>query len=173
MSKTVDKNIFYKHRRFIENASHRHTTHGMTDTSIYYVWCAMKQRCNNKNNPKYKLYGGRGIKVCQEWEQDFTSFLNWALNNGYMVGLTLDRIDGNSNYCPENCRWTTITGQNHNLSSNRNITFNGITMCLNAWAKKLNINPNTLYARIVKKGWSIKRALTTPIDKNYVRNYKR
>jgi hypothetical protein len=74
----------------------------------------MKQRCANPNNQKYKDYGGRGIKVCEEWLHDFQSFYDWAIANGYADGLSIDRIDVNGNYCPENCRWVTMMEQRHN-----------------------------------------------------------
>lgn len=89
-------------------------THGMSRTRLYKTWLGMRARCNNPNNPKYDLYGGRGIMVCEEWLHDFVPFHDWAMANGYRDDLTIDRIDCDGNYEPSNCRWATITEQNRN-----------------------------------------------------------
>ena len=92
----------------------RNTIHGKYHTRLHGIWNCMKQRCNNPNNQKYKDYGGRGIKVCDEWLNDFQSFYNWAMANGYADSLSIDRIDVNGNYEPSNCRWATVMEQRHN-----------------------------------------------------------
>jgi len=94
--------------------SQRMTKHGMYKSRIYDIWHCMKDRCYREGNSKYYLYGGRGIRVCDEWKNDFVPFYEWAMSNGYKDDLTLDRIDSDGNYEPSNCRWATVTEQNRN-----------------------------------------------------------
>ena len=89
------------------------TKHGHYGERLYPVWKQMKQRCSNTRNKSYEWYGARGIKVCDEW-QDYGVFRSWALSSGYKEGLTIDRINGNGNYEPDNCRWITIQEQQKN-----------------------------------------------------------
>lgn len=89
-------------------------THGQSHTKLYYVWYSMRQRCNNPNTISYPNYGGRGIKVCEEWMNSFEIFYNWAMKAGYKYGLTIDRINNNENYCPQNCHWVTYKEQANN-----------------------------------------------------------
>lgn len=137
----------------------RSTTHNQRHTNLYEVWKTMKQRCFNPNNSSYKNYGGRGIIVCDEWKNNFTSFYEWSILNGYKKGLTIDRIDNNSNYCPENCRWTDRTTQANNSRWNKHIIINGKDDTLANWLRHYNLTYDKYYKRI-KKGFSEHEALT-------------
>ena len=130
------------------------TKHKLSKTRIYKIWSKMKNRCNNDKYFQYYLYGGRGIKVCDEWldkENGFINFYNWSINNGYQENLSIDRIDVNGNYEPNNCRWATQKEQCHNLRTNKNITYNNETHCISEWAEILKIKKEKLYWRI--KNW--------------------
>ncbi len=108
----------------------------------------MKQRCFNEHDKNYKHYGGRGIKVCDEWLSDFMVFYNWSMNTGYQDGLTIDRIDVNGNYELSNCRWVNMKKQSRNKRNNINYNINGKTHCIMDCCKILNLNYHTVYTRI-------------------------
>ena len=130
-------------------------THHMTNTQEYNIWAIMKQRCLNKNNPKYKNYGGRGIKVCEEW----LKFDNFYKDMGERPeGKSIDRIDNEKGYFKENCRWATLKQQGRNKRNNRIITYKGKTMCLPEWAEALKITYSSLEHRL-NRGWNLERAL--------------
>lgn len=133
----------------------------------YRIWYNMIRRCYNKNNKDYKRYGGKGIKVCKKWKEDFYNFYNWSLKNGYDDTLTIDRINNKGNYSPNNCRWTTMIQQHRNYSQNRNYTINNETKCLTEWCEIYHINYTTVINR-VEKGMPILEALTKPINKNKI-----
>ena len=137
-------------------------THGFKYTRLYCIWQGIKKRCLNKNTSNYYIYGGRGIKICDEWKNDFKSFHDWAFANGYDESAkrgdcTIERIDVNGNYEPSNCRWATMKEQCRNTRSNKLITYNNETRCLMDWSYIFNINYKTLLYRF-KKGWTIEKA---------------
>ena len=133
------------------------------NTQLYNSWRGMKERCNNKNNKRYDNYGGKGIIVCEEWN-NFLNFKEWALNNGYEPGLTIERKDVNGNYEPSNCCWATNKEQSNNRTTNHLLTFNGETLTINQWAEKLNIKRELIKDRL-RLGWNVDDALTTPAAK--------
>lgn len=149
------------------NEAERLKTHGLTNTRIHNIWLAMKGRCNNPNNSSYKNYGGRGIKVCEEWN-DFITFYNWSMNNGYDDSLTIDRINVDGNYEPQNCTWADSITQANNTRRNHYLTYNGETKTMSEWARCKNMTYSTLRARINSYGWSVKEALETPVRKHVI-----
>lgn len=122
----------------------------------------MRRRCYSKTRKHHEFYFGKGIRVCTEWKDNFMTFYDWAINNGYNDNLTIDRININGNYEPSNCRWITIKEQQRNKSTNNKITYNNKTYCLAEWAEKLSITTQTLWNRIYRYNWSIECALITP-----------
>lgn len=136
-----------------------HITHGRSKSRIYHIWFSMKSRCHKVKAPDYSRYGGRGIIVCDEWRNSFQAFYDWAIANGYQEDLSIDRINNNGNYCPENCRWVDSNVQNNNTNRNHYVTYNGETLTIAQWSKKCGISKNTLHSRLTRYGWSIERAL--------------
>lgn len=144
-----------------EKSSERRKTHGLSQCSLYRVWRSMKNRCYMESNKSYYLYGGKGIKVCDEWK-DFINFYNWSVGNGYEKGKSIDRIDSNKDYCPENCRWVDSKTQNNNTSRNHLITYNGETKTMAQWCEMLNMSYDKVKSRLNKYGWSVEKTFTTP-----------
>lgn len=136
-------------------------THGMSNSRIYGIWNKMRSRCNNKNDNKYYRYGARGITVCEEWN-DFCNFYEWAISHGYLDTLSINRIDNDGNYCPENCNWATDKEQANNKSTNDFIEYNGEVKTLAQWACEYNVSPQTVRKRYKILGWSFDKALNTP-----------
>lgn len=131
--------------------------HGGKGTKLYEVWCSMRRRCNSPKDKRYKIYGGKGVFVCKDWE-DFKNFKEWSIANGYKEGLTIDRIDNNGPYSPNNCRWTTHKVQNNNQSTTTILRIGDVEKPLHEWSDFVGIKPETLRRRIYA-GWSIERAL--------------
>jgi len=138
-------------------------------TRLGRIYHNMKTRCYNPNYDKYKYYGGKGIKVCDEWLESWYAFEDWAMENGYNDSLTLDRIDPEGNYSPENCRWISMKEQANNRTSNRMIEYNGETKSLQQWADILGIKAHTLSQRL-DTGWSVEDAMTTPVHTEFGSN---
>lgn len=137
------------------------TKHNLHGTRLYYSWSNMIQRCTNPNNRYYAEYGARGIKVCEEWK-NASNFINWALSNGYNDTLTIDRIDFNGDYCPENCRWVGLKVQENNKSVNNYVQYDRWVFPVTIWAEITGIKRATLYYRINESKWSIAESLFTP-----------
>ena len=147
-----------------EMTAERSITHGNSKSRLYAIWENMKTRCYNKSNNKYQYYGGRGIKICESWRNDFLAFQKWALSNGYNDSLTIDRIDSNGNYTPENCRFLTMEKQNNNRRSNKYIEVDGLTLTYAEWGKRLGAkNPSQVIYRRLKDGWTEREAVTVPL----------
>ena len=126
-------------------------THGGSGTRLYKIWKQMRIRCNCITNPTYRFYGARGIKICDEWN-DFAVFREWALSHGYRDNLSIDRIDADDNYKPQNCRWITMQENLDRARKRKFYSYAGKTLCHNEWAKELGINPSTLTGRIRRHG---------------------
>ena len=141
------------------------TKHGKRFTRIYHTWRDMKERCLNPNKTGFKNYGGRGITICDDWKNDFNSFYEWAINNGYRDNLTIERIDVNGNYCPENCTWATKLEQNNNRRNTIRLFYQGQTHTLREWSKITGIPLSTIRSRS-KRGLSVGDILRTPCNKN-------
>lgn len=132
--------------------------HGKCYTRLHGIWRGMKKRCYCSNAENYKHYGGRGITICDEWLHDFQAFWDWSMANGYADNLSIDRINGDGNYEPSNCRWVTQREQTNNLRTNHYITFRGETFTLAQWREKQGVTKG-LYDNRVKRGWTPEEAL--------------
>lgn len=130
-----------------------HRTHGFSCDypKLYEVWVTMKSRCENPNRKKYKDYGARGIKVCDEW-QDAEAFCKWALSNGYKEGMQIDRRDNDGNYEPSNCHWVTPKNNSRNRRNTVYLTIGNETKCVAEWCESVDISPFTIYWWIKEKG---------------------
>lgn len=122
----------------------------------------MKDRCLNKRCVAYKYYGGRGISICKEWLDDFETFHNWAIQNGYHKKLSIERIDNDGDYEPINCTWIPRQSQNKNKSTTIRIEFNGENLTLSEWSERTGISYCALYLRVKRYNWPIEKILTTP-----------
>lgn len=145
-----------------EQLSERNTKYKVcAPRRLYQTWRGMIDRCENPKAKYYCNYGGRGISVCTEWHE-FETFAKWALNNGYTKELTIDRMDNDGSYCPENCKWSTKIEQENNKRSNRKVTINGETKNLCQWCELYGIKEVSVYSRM-RYGWDIEKAIKTPV----------
>lgn len=142
----------------------RNFKHGKSDHSyrLYRIWCGMRSRCYKEYTKGFKYWGGKGIKICQEWH-DFTIFEKWAIENGYEDNLTIERIEINKDYCPENCKWITIEEQQINKSTNTFITAWDETKTLSEWGRdeRCKVKAARIKYRI-DNGWIPEKAISTP-----------
>lgn len=141
------------------NKANFYGTHNKSKTRLYRIWADMKQRCINPKQKVYKNYGGRGIKICDDWKSDFMTFYNWAMNNGYSDKLSIDRLDVNGNYEPNNCRWVNQKVQLRNTRRTIIIKIGNQEKCLKDWCAVYNKPYSTVCGRI-KSGYSKTNALT-------------
>ena len=138
------------------------TTHGMSNSKIYRVWRGIINRCENPNHKDYARYGGRGVRVCDEWKT-FDGFYKWAQGSGYAEGLQIDRTDNDGDYRPDNCRWITQLENENNRRDTVFIEYNGERISLSNLARKTGINRSTLYDRLFKYGFTLQEAISLPV----------
>lgn len=132
---------------------------------LHGIYHGIKKRCYNENSPRYTDYGGRGIIMCDEWldpDNGFDNYVDWALANGYADDLTIERIDVNGNYCPENCKWITLQEQHNNQRGTLWVEYNGERVRLKEICDELGVSYDTVHDRIYKRGWDVERAITEP-----------
>lgn len=153
----------YKRDITIERSTKHGASQGGKQTRLYRVWANMKRRCYDKKHKFFKDYGGREIRVCDEWRKSFSTFRDWALSNGYSDDLTIDRIDVNGNYEPSNCRWVTNAFQQNNKRDNVIIDINGEKHNITEWCRLYDLPEATIKARIYGYGWNPKTAIVTPV----------
>lgn len=145
-----------------EVTAKRNYTHGGGGTRLYRIWKDMLARCYKESHHGYKDYGGKGVYVCDEWKNDFVSFRDWSLNNGYSDELSIDRINSDKEYSPTNCRWATLIEQANNTSRNLRFTINGRTETLANWCRIYNVPYARVHSRVYAQKWDIVKALTHP-----------
>jgi hypothetical protein len=149
----------------------RCTTHGMTHTRLHSIWSGIKKRCNNKNCKAFKNYGGRGIKICDEWSNDFLVFYAWSCISGYADNLSIDRIDNDGDYCPENCKWVTTEEQNRNTRQCIYVTIEGVIKTISEWARIAGVCIKTFKRRLAL-GLTGKDLIAPPRRSNNIRSDK-
>lgn len=132
------------------------------DERLYRIYYGIKTRCYNSKEPGYERYGGRGISMCDEWKDDFWKFQEWALSSGYRPDLTIDRVNNDGEYSPQNCRWANVKQQSNNRSSNVILNCGGTQKTVAEWSEIVGIGKNIIYQRL-RDGWSVEDALSIPV----------
>ena len=153
-------------RCWLEKLGCTHRTHGMSDHKLYNSYRAMKERCFNKNYHHFNRYGGRGISICEDWLNDFKAFYDWAMENGWEKGLTIERKSLNGNYEPSNCTWITMSAQQRNRNNVKLVTIDGVKDTIPGHAERLSLKLSTLYMRLRRKYYE-KRGLEISYEKNF------
>lgn len=136
-------------------------THGLSGHPLSAVYRSMVHRCESEKSTSYRFYGARGISVCKEWKDDFMQFYEWACSNGWKRGMHVDRIDGDGDYCPDNCRLVTQTKNNNNRRSNKFIDVCGQRLTIAEAARQHKMPYDRLYQRINKLGWEPEKAVSS------------
>ncbi len=146
---------------FAEAISNANRVHGQSDTRLHNIWMGMINRCELPTFKNYANYGARGISVCKAWRQDFQSFFDWSVSNGYRNDLSIDRIDNDGNYEPSNCQWVTAKVQANNTRRNVRVEIDGISRTVSEWSSVYDISQLTIAQRI-RRGWDPVDAVTIP-----------
>lgn len=159
----------YKREKLIENGQRsgigeRSRKHGDFGTKLYSIWAGVKRRCQNPNTKHYSDYGGRGIRLCDDW-QDYINFKKWALASGYADGMSIERIDVNSGYCPENCKWIPRRDQALNRRSSIRLEYGNRSFTVKEAAEALGMKERTVMGR-VERGWTAEQIFETKLLKN-------
>lgn len=144
LARNLTKSCGCLQKEAVSNISKQSAKHNLSSSRLYRIWAGMKDRCTNVHSPIYKYYGKRGICICEEWG-DFINFFRWAVQNGYSDSLSIDRINVNGNYSPENCRWVTQKEQTNNTRRNCFIEINKESKTIAQWSEELDINYHQLY----------------------------
>lgn len=147
-----------------ETTSKNFYKHGHYESRLYTIYTNMKTRCYNCNASEFYVYGGKGVRICEEWlgEKGFENFYNWALANGYDKTLSIDRVDNDKGYSPDNCRWATRTQQARNKTNNRKLYYKGKMYCLSEALLLSKVKTKETITRRLKKGWTVEQAIETP-----------
>ena len=146
-----------------ENIKTQSVTHGDRHTRLYRIWCGMKSRCYDTACPSYERYGRRGIMMCDEWKESYQTFKDWAVQRGYNDELSIDRVNNDEGYSPENCRWATQKEQANNRSSFKHFLYEGRDVTISELSEITGIKYHTLFARLNTLHWTVDDAVKTPV----------